>query len=299
MKTREITLPPLPTSEDIMNFGLTAARPLPYYRPTLRARGVATFVPLAGVISSQHNEAKRRYEADKMHLKNKKEYSNEIVELINISYARCELANTLMREAIHAFKDYVGESEWRDHIKRYARDVRDTLSNHDAETFKAFGDKALERYDDICSFYDDEARKYINYIVEQVSAAFEGCPAPLLKAYARMVIANTALTMVDAVITKTAEQHNREHPYMADVIMGFVHPIRLKKDFHHLVEEFKAICRNRERQTGCYDKLLNAEARLVKSSIKRFADFIGRQAPIRRVLKKADREEDKRNANAQ
>ena len=56
-----ITLPPLPTSEDIMNFGLTAARPLPYYRPTLRERGLATFVPLAGVISSQNNEAERRY----------------------------------------------------------------------------------------------------------------------------------------------------------------------------------------------------------------------------------------------
>lgn len=40
------------------------------------------------------------------------------------------------------------------------------------------------------------------------------------------------------------------------------------------------------------------EPRLTKSAIKRLADFIKRQAPIRRALKKAAREEKKRKEAA-
>lgn len=280
------------SAADVRSFGLTSAKAKPS-DGGLNYRGTMSVAPLAGVYQQQERKAEEERRQDYMHLTATDNYSDEVHEAVNISFARAELANILMREAIDAVKAYVGEKEWRGDIRRYAKDVRYALSQHDALMVRQLGEKCIDKYDDICGAYEDEARKYTGYLEEQVRAGSPGCPTPLIKAYSRVVAGLAGLDVTNIAIMEDALRFKSSRPYLAEVIVGHRHPDRLYNDFKHFCQEFRRLYSNRERQTGHFDRLIY-EPRLTKSAIKRLADFIKRQAPIRRALKKAAREEKKR-----
>lgn len=292
--TQPIQLPPMMSAADVRSFGLTSAKAKPS-DGGLNYRGTMSVATLAGVYQQQERKAEEERRQDYMHLTKTDNYSDEVHQVVNISFARAELANILMREAIDAVKAYVGQSEWRGDLRRYAKDVRYALSQHDALMVRQLGEKCIDKYDDICEAYEDEARKYTGYLEEQVRAGSPGCPTPLIKAYSRVV---AGLDVTNIAIMEDALRFKKSRPYLAEVIVAHRHPDRLYNDFKHFCQEFRRLYSNRERQTGHFDRLIY-EPRLTKSAIKRLADFIKRQAPIRRALKKAAREEKKRKEAGQ
>lgn len=282
------------SAADVRSFGLTSAKAKPS-DGGLNYRGTMSVATLAGVYQQQERKAEEERRQDYMHLTKTDNYSDEVHQVVNISFARAELANILMREAIDAVKAYVGQSEWRGDLRRYAKDVRYALSQHDALMVRQLGEKCIDKYDDICEAYEDEARKYTGYLEEQVRAGSPGCPTPLIKAYSRVV---AGLDVTNIAIMEDALRFKKSRPYLAEVIAAHCHPDRLYNDFKHFCQEFRRLYSNRERQTGHFDRLIY-EPRLTKSAIKRLADFIKRQASIRRALKKAAREEKKRKEAGQ